>query len=60
MREGEAERVVELFRNLGVTVRVLDARREFFAALKGLTGPGGEARGHHPESPERTRARGPR
>ena len=39
MREGEAERVVELFRNLGVTVRVLDARREFFAALKGLTDP---------------------
>ena len=39
MREGEAERVVELFRNLGVTVRVVDARKEFFGALKGLTDP---------------------
>ena len=39
MREGEAERVVELFRNLGVTVHVVDARKDFFAALKGLTDP---------------------
>ena len=39
MREGEAERVVELFRNLGVTVHVVDAREDFFAALKGLTDP---------------------
>ena len=39
MREGEAERVVELFRNLGVTVHVVDARKDFFAALKGLIDP---------------------
>lgn len=39
MREGEAERVVELFRNLGVTVHVADARKDFFGALKGLTDP---------------------
>jgi len=39
MREGEAERVVELFRDLGVEVRVVDARKEFFDALKGLTDP---------------------
>jgi GMP synthase (glutamine-hydrolysing) len=48
MREGEAERVVELFRDLGVEVRVVDARKEFFDALKGLSDPGGEAGGHHP------------
>jgi len=39
MRAGESDRVVELFRNLGVDVRVVDARREFFAALKGITEP---------------------
>lgn len=39
MREGEAQRVVELFRDLGVEVRVVDARREFFAALKGVADP---------------------
>jgi GMP synthase (glutamine-hydrolysing) len=39
MREGESERVVSLFRDLGVTVEVVDARKEFFAALKGVTDP---------------------
>jgi GMP synthase (glutamine-hydrolysing) len=39
MREGEAERVVRLFRRLGVKVDVIDARKEFFAALKGITDP---------------------
>ncbi|MDY7107056.1 MAG: asparagine synthase-related protein [Planctomycetota bacterium] len=39
MREGEGEHVVALFRDLGVTVRVIDAREEFFAALEGLTDP---------------------
>jgi GMP synthase (glutamine-hydrolysing) len=39
MRQGEAERVVEAFRRLGVTVEVVDARLEFYAALKGLTDP---------------------
>ena len=39
MREGEPERVVGLFRKLGVTVHVVDARREFFAALRGITDP---------------------
>lgn len=39
MREGEPEQVVRLFRKLGVTVRVVDAREEFFAALKGVTDP---------------------
>jgi GMP synthase (glutamine-hydrolysing) len=39
MREGEPERVVALFKKLGVTVELVDARNEFFAALKGVTDP---------------------
>jgi len=39
MREGESEQVRGLFRELGVTVEVVDAREEFFAALKGITDP---------------------
>jgi len=39
MRQGEAEQVVGFFKELGVTVEVVDARKEFFAALKGVTDP---------------------
>src|SRR5512136_2348328 len=39
MRAGEAEQVTRFFRALGVTVEVVDARAEFFAALKGVTDP---------------------
>ncbi|MEO0249135.1 MAG: asparagine synthase-related protein, partial [candidate division WOR-3 bacterium] len=39
MREGEPERVAGLFRELGVTVEIVDAREEFFRALKGITDP---------------------
>jgi GMP synthase (glutamine-hydrolysing) len=39
MREGEPERVVSLFRGLGVPVEVVDARREFFSALAGIVDP---------------------
>jgi len=39
MREGEPEQVVGLFQKLGVTVEVVDANKEFFAALKGITDP---------------------
>ena len=39
MREGESEQVVGFFRNLDVTVEVVDARKEFFAALKEITDP---------------------
>ena len=39
MREGEAEQVVGFFRDLGVTVEVVDAGQEFFSALKGITDP---------------------
>ena len=39
MREGEPEQVVGLFQELGVAVEVVDAKKEFFAALKGITDP---------------------
>ncbi len=42
MREGEPQRVVGIFRDLGVPVEIVDARREFFAALKEITDPEGK------------------
>jgi GMP synthase (glutamine-hydrolysing) len=39
MREGESEQVVGFFRKLDVSVEVIDARTEFFTALKGITNP---------------------
>ena len=39
MREGEADQVTKLFRKLGVDVEVVDAKNEFFAALKGIKDP---------------------
>ncbi len=39
MREGEPDQVVSFFRKLGVPVEVIDARDEFFMALKGITDP---------------------
>ena len=39
MREGEPEQVVGFFKELGVTVDIVDARSEFFAALKAITDP---------------------
>ena len=39
MREGEPEQVAAFFRDLGVNVEILDARLEFFSALKGVTDP---------------------
>ena len=39
MREGEPEQVVGFFQKLGVTVEVVDAKKEFFEALKGITDP---------------------
>ncbi len=39
MREGESHQVVSFFRKLGVPVEVIDARDEFFTALKGITDP---------------------
>ncbi len=39
MRERESEQVSGFFRDLGVAVEVVDARNEFFEALKGITDP---------------------
>jgi GMP synthase (glutamine-hydrolysing) len=39
MREGEPEQVAGLFQRLGVSVEIIDAQKEFFKALKGITDP---------------------
>ncbi len=39
MRQDEPEQVVRLFQELGVPVELVDAREQFFAALKGVTDP---------------------
>jgi len=39
MREGEPQFVVDTFKELGIHVELVDARKEFFAALKGLSDP---------------------
>ena len=39
MRQDEPQRVASLFKKLGVKVEIIDARKEFFAALKGITDP---------------------
>jgi GMP synthase (glutamine-hydrolysing) len=39
MREGEAQRVVRIFKRIGIQVEVVDASDEFLSALKGLTDP---------------------
>jgi GMP synthase (glutamine-hydrolysing) len=39
MREGEPAQVAGFFKKLGVEVEIVDAKNEFFAALKGITNP---------------------
>ncbi len=39
MREGEPQRVVKIFAGLGIPVELVDARKEFLSALRGLTDP---------------------
>jgi GMP synthase (glutamine-hydrolysing) len=39
MREGEPQRVAALFEQFGVPVEIVDARNQFFQALKGITDP---------------------
>ena len=39
MREGEPQRVVKAFRDMGIPVELVDARNQFLRALKGLTDP---------------------
>lgn len=39
MREGEPDRVVKAFADMGIPVELVDARQEFLNALKGVTDP---------------------
>lgn len=39
MREGEPEWIVSLFKKMGVTVEIIDAKDKFFNAFKGITDP---------------------
>ena len=39
MRKGEPQQIARWFADLGVTIEILDARQQFFAALKGLSDP---------------------
>ena len=39
MREGEPQRVVKAFKAMGIDVELIDARKQFLRALKGLTDP---------------------
>ena len=39
MREGEPQHIVDLFAEMGVPVEIVDAKDQFFGALKGVTDP---------------------
>ncbi len=39
MRQGEPERVKQIFAEMGIPVEIVEARSEFLSALKGLTDP---------------------
>jgi len=39
MRQGEPQHIVSLFKKLGVPVEIIDARKQFFNALKGIADP---------------------
>jgi GMP synthase (glutamine-hydrolysing) len=39
MREGEPDRVAGIFRKLGVTIEIIDARKDFLDSLRGITDP---------------------
>ncbi|MBS0009811.1 MAG: hypothetical protein KFF49_00270 [Bacteroidales bacterium] len=39
MREGEAEKVASFFKDMGVTVEIINAEKEFLSALVGITDP---------------------
>ena len=39
MRKNEPQTIVSLFKNLGVEVKIIDAKENFFNALKGITDP---------------------
>ncbi len=39
MRQDEPQRIVSLFKGLGVVVEIINAQKQFFKALKGITDP---------------------
>jgi len=39
MRQGEPQRIVEIFKKFGVKVELVDGKKEFFGGLKGKTDP---------------------
>ena len=39
MRKAEPKKIADIFKKLGVSVEIVDARKEFFSALKGITDP---------------------
>lgn len=39
MRQDEPQRIVSLFKGLGVAVEIINAQKQFFKALKGITDP---------------------
>lgn len=39
MRENEPQQIAAIFKKLGVTIEIVDAQEDFFAALKGITDP---------------------
>ena len=39
MRQGESQQVVKIFADMGIEVDLIDSRREFLDALKGITDP---------------------
>lgn len=39
MRKGEPQKIADIFKKLGVTVEIIDAKKKFFDALKGVTDP---------------------
>lgn len=39
MREGEPKRIVSIFKSMGIPVKLVDSKEQFFRALKGLTDP---------------------
>ena len=39
MRQSEAKQVKSMFQSIGIPVEVIDARKAFFSALKGITDP---------------------
>ncbi len=39
MREGEPKKIISIFKKIGVNVQLVDAKKEFFNAFKGITDP---------------------